>query len=127
MIAYAEAHPDHLIEGTVQTYFLNEDCDKYYVTYYFYTDSHERVDGYTYSIYTYAQALQIKHDGTIQLAVDEYPLTTQTDSINMDYKNLPLMEDGEYKVAKNDIIVNIMIEVALDVAFVAFVVFIFLI
>ena len=114
MIAYAEEHPERLIEGTVQTFYLNENCNKYYVTYYFYTDSNERVDGYTYSIYTYSQALAIKNAITIQLAVDEYPLTTQTDSINLDYKHLPLEQDGEYVISKNNITAHIVTEIFLD-------------
>lgn len=123
MIAYAEEHPDHIIDANVQTFFENEDCGKYYVTYYFYTASSQRVDGYTFSIYTYNQAKAIKQNGTIQLAVDEMPLTTQTDSINMDYKNLPLSEDGEYVLAKRQIVTNIIIEIVLIGVFALFVVF----
>ena len=113
MIAYAEEHTEYQVTANVQTFFENEDCGKYYVTYYFYTASSQRVDGYTFSIYTYNQAKTIKQNGTILLAVDEYPVTTQTDSINMDYKNLPLSEDGEYQVAKGQIRTNIIIEVAI--------------
>ena len=122
MIAYAEDHPDHIIEANVQTFYENENCGKYYVTYYFYTASSQRVDGYTFSIYTFEQAREIKHNGTIQLAVDEYPLTTQTDSINMDFKNLPLSEDGEYIVAKNQIKTIVIIEAVLIGVFVLLVV-----
>ena len=115
MITYAEAHPDHIIDATVQTFHENENCGKYYVTYYFYTTAdHEEVYGYTFSIYTYEQARDIKYNGTIQLAVDEYPLTDQTDSINMDYKNLPLEADGEYQVAKKDVMFNVIAEIVLD-------------
>ena len=51
MIAYAEQHPEYIITGKVQSKFYNEDAEKWYLTYYFYTDDSIRVNGYTFSVY----------------------------------------------------------------------------
>ena len=123
MITYAEAHPERIIDANVQTFYENEDCGKWYIVYYFFAEDSSRVDGYTFSIYTYEQAWAIKQSGTIQLAVDSFPITTETDSINLDYKNLPLSQDGEYQVAVRDIITNILVEAGIVVVFVVLVIY----
>lgn len=113
MITYAEEHPEYFITGKVQSKFYNEDAGKWYLTYYFYTDESVRVDGYTFSIYSDAEVSQFHSGDDIQLAVDSIPLTTETDSINYDYKNKSLSDDGEYTKAVSGITIPIIVEFAL--------------
>lgn len=113
MIAYAEEHPDYMITGKIQTKYYNEDAGKWYLTYYFYTAEDVRVDGYTYSIYNDSQIKSFHSGDNIQLAVDSIPLTTETDSINYDYKNTTLWDDGEYTNAVSGIAISVVVEITL--------------
>ena len=110
MIVYAEEHPEYMITGKIQTKFYNEDAGKWYLTYYFYTDENVRVDGYTFSIYNDSEVQHFHSGDDIQLAVDSIPLTEQTDSINYDYKNKALSDDGEYISAVGTIRVSVIVE-----------------
>lgn len=101
MIDYAELHPEYIIEGTVINPYYNEDADKWYVAYYFYTSYGVENRGYTFSIYTAEEAASFHAGDTILLAVNELPLTGYTDSINMDYKDMPIEQDGEYVTCLN--------------------------
>lgn len=109
MIKVAEKTPGYIIEGTIISTYGNENSDKWYVTYYFKTESGNRVEGYTFSIYTFEQASQFMPDDKILLAVDRLPLSSETDSINVDYKNTKLSDDGEYQAfSKRSKIFNII-------------------
>ena len=55
------------------------------------------LEGYSFSVYTLSTAPRI--DDTIKVAVNSATVTLDTDSIPMDYKDIPLSEDGEYIVA----------------------------
>lgn len=74
--------------------------DKYYITYEIdIPHSSFKLEGYTYSVYTREQAAHLLYDvRTIQVAVncpvDEISL--RTDSIPIDYYDMPLEQDGEY-------------------------------
>lgn len=117
MIAYAEEHNELLVTGTVKTKFLNEDVGKYYITYYFLDQNGEKVDGYTFSIYTYDEVKNVHSGDDIELAVDSNPITQDTDSINLDYKDMPLSKDGEYESLKNGKITSILVSVSMLVLF----------
>jgi len=102
MINYAlteneNGNSNYLVDGIIISKYKNDTSDgKWYITYYFLTPDNERVEGYTYSIYTYEQVKNVHPYDIIELAVDSDPITTETDSINLDYKDIPLTQDGEY-------------------------------
>ena len=107
MIADAEEHlangdDSYFVDGKVISKFKNSECNKWYITYSFLDKDGRVVEGYTYSIYTWEQVKDMDNGDTIKLVVDSKPITQDTDSINVDYKNTSLMDDGEYaKIVKN--------------------------
>ncbi len=97
MILDAKENPEELIvEGTVITKFYNDIAKKWYVTYFFVDDSGFTVNGYTFSVYTAEEANNFKRGDKIELAVDGRPMDSQTDSIPLDYADMPIEKDGEY-------------------------------
>ncbi len=91
------AEPNQYVTAKVTNQFLGEG-GKYYITYNI-EDSNFDLwyeDGYTYSIYTVEEASRIFRRGEIQIVVDRLPLTSDTDSINADYMNFDLSDDGSY-------------------------------
>ncbi len=99
MIEYAELHNEYLVNGEVTDRFYNEDCDRWYVTYkinYQENGVDKTLNGYTFSVYTSEAIRSIRVGDSMQLAVNSNPITSNTDSINVDYKNIPLTDDGEY-------------------------------
>ncbi|MBP3619790.1 MAG: hypothetical protein J6J24_03920, partial [Clostridia bacterium] len=98
MISYAETHYEYQVLGTITDYFYNENCDRYYITYEF-SGYGYTVDGYSFSVYTRDEVFQMHIGDDIWLAVNSHPINQNTDSIPMDYKNMPLSKDGEYLVA----------------------------
>lgn len=86
----------YLVDGVIVSKFQSDSCDKWYVTYYFLDQNDKPVKGYTYSIYTWDQVKDKDAGDVIKLAVDSNPITQDTDSINVDYKNTTLKDDGEY-------------------------------
>lgn len=101
MINYATTHPDYQITGKITGKFRNDDCGKWYLTYSIETANGGTLEGYTYSVYSINEIDQFVVGDNILLAVDSIPVTMRTDSINMDYINIPLENDGEYVGAKN--------------------------
>lgn len=107
MINYAEDQRDnfgndnYFVTGTITSYYLNEDAGKYYLNYTFDDQDGISVPGYTYSIYTKEEAEALFNDKEILLVVDDDPITQMTDSINYDYKDMPMEKDGEYVINKN--------------------------
>lgn len=113
----AKGDSSYLVDGIIKSKFQSDTCDKWYVTYYFLDKDGEKVDGYTYSIYTWDQVRGLDAGEIIKLAVDSNPITQDTDSINVDYKNTTLEDDGEYvEILK---IRNIMKTVAISLYIVA--------
>ena len=97
MISKANENPDKLvIDGTVVSKFYNSAADKWYVTYFFIADDGMRVEGYTFSVYTAEEAFNFSVGDSIKLAVDGYPTNSLTDSIPLDYADMPIEQDGEY-------------------------------
>ncbi len=96
-----EASPDQYMMADVTSYFEG-DSGKYYVTYNIFKNGDKlwRNDGYTYSIYTKAEAMAVYVAGEIEIVVDELPLTANTDSINSDYMSYDITDDGTYIIAK---------------------------
>lgn len=100
MVSYAKTHTDHQIEGTVITKYYKESYKKWYVTYYFPTPE-GKVEGYTFSVYTFDDVKDIRAGDKILLAVDGLPLNKNTDSVPMDYGDMPIEKDGEYQTFKS--------------------------
>lgn len=98
MITYAESHPEYLRTGYVTDHFYNENCEKWYFTYKIEQDDHPGywLEGYTYSCYTREEIKNFKINSSIEIAVNSSYVTSKTDSIPLDYKNMPLTKDGEY-------------------------------
>ena len=101
MIAYATSHPEYQITGKITGKHRNDECGKWYLTYSLETANGGILEGYTYSVYSSDEINQFVVDDDILLAVDSIPVTMRTDSINMEYINIPLDNDGEYIGAKN--------------------------
>lgn len=104
MIVDAKENPEELIvDGTVITKFYNSVADKWYITYFFIDDNGEMVEGYTFSVYTLEQVNNFQHGDTIKLAVDGRPMDSMTDSIPLDYAEMPIEQDGEYATFSSEI------------------------
>ena len=101
MIEHAENNPQYVKEATVVSHMYNEDCGKWYYVYHIAKDEYgfgetNYLRGYTYSIYTEEEILDIPVDSIVEVAVDSFKVTKDTDSIPLDYKGIPLERDGEY-------------------------------
>lgn len=98
MIEYAEEHPEYQKEGEITGRFYKEDVDRWYITYSLPTMAGGTLKGYTFSVYSTEDMRKSEFQvGTkIILAVDNPHVNILTDSINMEYKNIPLENDGEY-------------------------------
>ncbi len=107
MISYAENNPDkNLIrEAVVKDFALNEECGKYYIIYELDTDDGSgKLEGYSFSVYTLTTVPRV--DEHISVAVNSSEVTTETDSIPMDYKDMPLTQDGEWIVARKNVTIR---------------------
>lgn len=127
MITYANQDNDYLIKGVITDQFKNEDCDKYYITYAFpispvadenlyaqynndlrnNTLSTNWVLGYSYSVYTLEQvsSVEFQKGKLIDLAINDSKtsINSTTDSIPIDFLDIPLEQDGEYILAKGSV------------------------
>ena len=102
MIEKAEQNENYKKEGTVKDIFYNEDCGKWYFTYEIAYDGGV-LEGYTYSVYSESEIYEFEIGQTLYFAVNNPNVNADTDSINMEYKNIPLESDGEYINAKRNI------------------------
>ena len=91
------AEPNQYVTAEVTNQFMGEG-GKYYITYKLDVSGFNLwyEDGYTYSIYTAEEASRIFRSGEILIVVDRLPLTSSTDSINADYMDFELSDDGSY-------------------------------
>lgn len=104
MIEKAEQNENYKKEGTIKDIFYNEDCGKWYFTYEIAYDDGV-LEGYTYSVYSESEIYEFEIGQTLYFAVNNPNVNADTDSINMEYKNIPLEADGEYINAKRNIAV----------------------
>lgn len=93
---------DYIVEGKVEDMFFNPDADKYYIIYRIEYDFPFYLEGYSYSVYTLEEAMSLMNK-TIRIAVQSVPVTEYTDSVPMDYENMPLKRDGEYTNAVSEL------------------------
>ena len=101
MIDYAEEHPEFVVQGTVTGVFYNEAREKWFFRYEIpYTSAYGTLEGETFCVYSTEEIGQIHKNDVIQIAVDSLPVTEDTDSIPMDYKDIPLESDGEFLQAQ---------------------------
>lgn len=110
MIEYAENNPEYMKKGTITDWFYNDSANKWYFTYQIpysagYKDSegNANLEGYTYSVYDFDDRASYRIGTEQSFAVNNKTVTETTDSINIDYKNIPLEDDGEYKSVKKQI------------------------
>lgn len=99
LVRYAILHPDFQKTGEITGKFENRACRKWYLTYSLQTDSGQTLEGYTYSLYSREEIFEFEIGEEIQLAVDAKVVTLSTNSINMDYLDIPIENDGEYILA----------------------------
>lgn len=100
MINYATTHPDFQKTGKITDKFYNSNCKKWYLTYSLETHDGRTLDGYTYSVYSDDEIDNFVIGDDILLAVNSSTVTMQTDSITMDYINIPIENDGEYIISQ---------------------------
>ncbi len=95
----------YIITGTVTGKFLSEYNNKWYLSYSFQSAGGQKYHGETYAIYSQSDVSNIiPNVTTIQLAADSYIITETTDTINMDYENTTLNDDGYYVSIKNSML-----------------------
>lgn len=119
MIQNAEQDSDYLKSAIVTDKFYNEDYNKWYITYTLKTVNNEDLNGYTFSVYTLEEVNRFEIGQEIQVAVNSKIVTMQTDSIPLDYKDMPLEKDGQYVNAKTGFVCFVIISSVLGVISVA--------
>lgn len=121
MIERAEEDPSLQVTGNVIDIFYNSDCHKWYIQYEVRDEGTNEIllTGFTYCLYNDAEIRYYTVGNPIELALNSSNITERTDSVNMDYKDMPLERDGEYIVAKRTKDILIWVEVGLGIAFVA--------
>lgn len=88
---------DYIIEAIAYSCYPRYDSNgKYRILYKFETMSGSYNDGYTFDTYTKEEAEAIVKNGYITIAVDSYPITMYTDSVDVEYGNTTLEDDGQY-------------------------------
>ncbi len=105
MIEYAESNPEYIVQGRITGIFLDEGHSKYFYTYMIKTQYGSILHGNTFYTYTldFIQSQEYSIGTTIMVAVDNYPVTLETDSIPMDFKNFTIDDDEEYQMALTSI------------------------
>ena len=120
MIRYAENNPEYMLTtGAIITdRLIGKGGNKYYLAYMFYTSiNHQAVKGYTYTTYTLEDLerpeLQVGQTIALALNCKNTQLTFSTDSIDLNYKNTTLEDDGDfiydYNIAKKSVDIGITI------------------
>jgi len=66
------------------------------------------LEGETYAVYTITETGNYRVGSTIKVAVDSIPVSYTTDSIPMDYEDMPLENDGEYVKSKKAMTSNLI-------------------
>ena len=95
----------YIITGTVTGKFLSDYANKWYLTYSFSGQGGATYNGETYAIYSRSDVANIiPNVTTIQLAADSPVITANTDTVNMDYENTTLNDDGYYLEAKKSLL-----------------------
>ena len=103
MVEYAEANRDngYVVTATVTEVQYDAEIQKYRYFYSFKTASGANETGYTFYLYTLNNKPVI--GSTFELAVDSVPITSNTDSIPVDYKLTKLEDDGAYAYLKTQL------------------------
>lgn len=96
MIEYASLHPEFQKTGVITDKFQNYTSGKWYLTYSLPTANGRTLEGYTYAVYSLEEINKFVIGDEIALAVNSATVTLSTDSITMDYINIPIENDGEY-------------------------------
>lgn len=120
MIARAEEDSNYLTTGIITDHFKNEDCGKWYFTYELTTFDGQKLEGYTFSIYTLEELESWPVDKVIDIAVSSKTITLKTDSVPMNYKDVALDKDGEYANTVRTIKVTRVTTIVLGVTSVIF-------
>lgn len=130
---------DQKIKGVVTDHFKSDNCNKYYIVYFFPLHNIAEEDlystfqvdfanndidnnwvrGYSYSVYTLEEVsvsdLQIGSVIDLAINCNKASISKNTDSIPMDYLGMPIERDGEYQNAKHSKTTGIVILVASSV------------
>lgn len=113
MIEYAELNENqgYIIKAKVTEKQYDSELKKYRYIYSFKTSSGGTENGYTFYIYSLEELPAIGTE--FDLAVDSVPVTSNTDSIPVDYKFTTLEDDSAYVVLNNMIKKNTLIVVGI--------------
>ena len=111
MVETARQNPDSLIvTATADYYEYYRNTDSYRINYTFLADNGDEVEGYTFYVYTYEEAVDIvNNQKTFDLAVSESTITTKTDSVPMDFAKFSLEDDVEYLEIKKGRTISIVV------------------
>lgn len=127
MIDYAKVNNEYIVDATVSGKFYNTYAEKYYITYEIDINSYSKLKGETYSTYTLTETGKYRIGEKIKVAVDSIPITSNTDSIPMDYDGISFEKDGEYvslkKESRNNLIfliIGILVNIAIIFLFIRY-------
>ena len=118
----AEAN-GYIEDATITDIIYNEDANRYYFTYEIRYGYDNILEGYTFSVYTESEISNFKIGQIIKVAVESNDINQFTDSIPLDYKDMPIENDGEYsKEVRSKLINTIILSTGLIVIFVLIVI-----
>lgn len=97
MAEYAYAHPEYQHEAVVDDYEPYDMFGKYCIFYHFTSQDGHKVEGYSFYVYSFHEAAELKFNGvSLALDVPYSNSTAATDSVPLDYRDASLDDDDEY-------------------------------
>lgn len=95
MCSWSAEHPNW--KGTAKVTGKEKKYDKWLITYKIIDPTTNfTLDGYSFAIYDDEQIEQIQIDDEIEVAMDSFELSINTDSVPMDYYQVPITQDADY-------------------------------
>lgn len=95
MCSWSAEHPNW--KGTAKVTGKQKKYDKWLITYKIIDPTTNfTLDGYSFAIYDDEQIEQIQIDDEIEVAMNSFNLSIDTDSVPMDYYQVPITQDADY-------------------------------
>ncbi len=101
IIDHAKADSKYCVDGYINGRIYDEDCKKWYFTYYIIINQLIQLDGQSLPIYTAEEVSSFAMKDIVRVAVDEYPINILSDTIPMNHDGIDLNRDGYYIKANN--------------------------
>lgn len=95
MCSWSAEYPNW--KGTAKVTGKQKKYDKWFITYKIIDPTTNfTLDGYSFAIYDDEQIEQIQIDDEIEVAMNSFDLSIDTDSVPMDYYQVPITQDADY-------------------------------